>query len=115
MMDKGQDSNTSPNPTLDQELVEVQGPGVHLGIEDLRKVCLNVTADLGNCPLLVREVLELKRGSVLPLNKMAGEMADIYINGIPLAKGEVVVIGDSLHVRIAEIYGLSEKETGEYE
>jgi len=39
------------------------------------------------------------------LSKLAGEMTDIYLNGLPLARGEVVVIGDTLHVRIGEIVG----------
>ena len=103
MTEQGQLHSTTPDPALDQELVEVQGPGVHLGVDDLRQVRLHVTAELGRCALLVREVLELKRGSVLPLNRMAGEMVDICINNVPLARGEVVVIGDALHVRIAEV------------
>ena len=41
-----------------------------------------------------------------------GEMADIYVNDFPLGRGEVVVIGDALHVRIAEIHYLGEKESG---
>ncbi|MCX5757072.1 MAG: hypothetical protein NTU83_00900 [Candidatus Hydrogenedentes bacterium] len=44
-------------------------------------------------------------------------MTDIFINGIPLAKGEVVVIADALHVRVAEIFGatLVEEKEGEYD
>ena len=82
----------------------------HLEIKDLKKVCLTLTADLGKCTMLVRDVLELKRGSVVALDKLAGEMMDIYANGIPLAKGEVVVIADTLHVRIADIIGASETD-----
>lgn len=80
-------------------------PQRNLAIEDLSKVRLTITADLGSCSMLVREVLELKRGSVIQLSKLAGEMTDIQLNGLPLARGEVVVIGDSLHVRIGEIVG----------
>ena len=59
-------------------------------------------------------MLGLERGSVVPLNKLAGEMADVHVNGVPLAKGEVVVLGDSINIRIAEIFGLSaEKEPTE--
>jgi len=93
-----------------EELVPVRGSGERLSIRDLAKVTLTVTADLGYCDLPVRDVLELKRGSVLPLSKLAGEMADVYVNGGPLAKAEIVVIGDALHVRIAEIHGMGEKE-----
>jgi len=93
----------------------VQGkiiPFEKLAVDDLKNVRLTITADLGEAPMLVREVLDLKQGSIVPLDKLAGEMTDIYVNGIPLAKGEVVVIGDSLHVRVGEILGVaaSEKE-----
>jgi len=76
-----------------------------LSILDLNKMKLNVTADLGTCDLKVREVLELSRGSLVQLDKLAGEMADVYVNGLPLARGEVVVLGDTLHIRIGEIQG----------
>lgn len=79
--------------------------GSHMDIEDLKRVKLNVTAELGKCTMQVRDVLELRKGSVIQLNKLAGEMTDIYVNGLPLARGEVVVIGDALHVRIGEIIG----------
>ena len=92
-------------------------PGRHLQIEDLNDISLGITADLGNCTLPLRDILELKRGSVIPLDKLAGEMTDICVNGLPLAKGEVVVIGDTLHVRIAEILGTVDKDKpdGEWE
>jgi len=80
-------------------------PGAHLKLDDLKRVKLTVSADLGGCPMLVRDVLALQRGSVVQLSKLAGEMTDIYLNGLPLARGEVVVIGDTLHVRIGEIIG----------
>jgi flagellar motor switch protein FliN/FliY len=73
-------------------------------LKDIYGVKLEMSADLGRCTMLVREVLELKRGSVLPLDKLAGEMTDIHINGIPFGRGEVVVLADTLHVRISEIH-----------
>lgn len=82
----------------------------HAVLDDLKEVRLSVTAELGTCTMRVREVLDLKRGSVVPLSKMAGEMTDILVNGLPLARGEVVVIGDALHVRIGEVIGATERE-----
>ena len=81
---------------------------VHLDLDNLKKVMLKVTADLGMAGMLVRDIIQLKEGSIVALNKMAGEMTDVYVNGLPLAKGEVVVIGDTLHVRISEILGAAE-------
>ena len=87
------------------DLNEIVQTAQRLELEDLRGVMLTVAATLGKSFLRVRDVLELEEGSVVPLDKMAGEMSDISINGLPLAKGEVVVIGDVLHVRIAEVTG----------
>ena len=90
-------------------------PSDRLGFDDLKNVRLVITADLGEVKISVRDILELREGSVIQLDKLAGEMTDIQVNGIPLAKGEVVVIADSLHVRVSEIIGavMEEKETPE--
>jgi len=107
-----------PHP---HEFEEVLSPGEvseeRLGIEDLKKVRLALTVDLGETAITVRDILDLKQGSVIPLNKLAGEMTDLFVNGIPLAKGEVVVIADALHVRVAEILGATpiEEKEGDYD
>jgi flagellar motor switch protein FliN len=110
----GEDVHT-PRAIGEEELQDVGEAIEHLRIEDIRKVKLPITADLGRCYLNVREVLELKPGSVLAMDKLAGEMADLYVGGIPLARGEVVVLGDTLHVRLAEIMGLDEDEGLQFE
>jgi flagellar motor switch protein FliN/FliY len=105
-------SNDKPD-AQDYRMGEVRrpdkAPTQHLDMEDLRPVRLALSVDLGTCPMLVREVLELKRGSVVRLNKVAGETTDVTIGGQLLARGEVVVIGDSLHVRISDIVGTEER------
>lgn len=88
---------------------EAQPSLERLDVDHLKGVRLTITAHLGKCSMLVREVLDLKRGSIVQLDKLAGEMTDIFVNGLPLARGEVVVIADVLHVRIAEIAGGEEK------
>ncbi len=89
-----------------EEIVESgTEPEDFLTIDDLRNVHLSITAELGRCRMLVRDILDLHRGSVIQLDKLAGEMTDVLVNGLPLAKGEIVVIGDALHVRIGEITG----------
>lgn len=85
----------------DEAIMESQ----HLVLEDLKRVPLGVDAVLGKSRMTVRAILELQIGSIVHLDKMAGEMTDIMINELSLAKGEIVVIGDMLHVRVAEITG----------
>jgi flagellar motor switch protein FliN/FliY len=92
-----------------EPLGEGTRPADHLGLEDLENVRLAIHAELGRCRMTVREVLGLREGTIVQLDKLAGEMTDIFINDQPFAKGEVVVIGDSLHVRIGEIIGTAEK------
>ena len=78
-------------------------PFERLDLEDVMSVRLRLTAELGQARIRVREVLALKVGSIVTLDKMAGELTDIFVNGLPLARGEVVVISDVLHVRLSEI------------
>lgn len=82
--------------------------GDHLRLNDLRDVRVRVSADLGNTMMRVRDVLELRAGSVVTLEKLAGEATDIYVNGELVGRGEVVVVGEELHVRISEIIGWDE-------
>ncbi len=59
--------------------------------------------ELGRTELLIEEVLQLREGSVVPLNKLAGDPVDILVNGRLVARGEVLVLNDNFCVRVAEI------------
>lgn len=92
------------------ELKELQSiddgtPSSRLVLDDLMGVTMRVTADLGQSTMKVREIIALRAGSIVVLDKMAGELTDIRVNGLILARGEVVVISDTLHVRMSEIVG----------
>lgn len=97
---------------FNEELLNAVPAQECLELDDLDEVKLEISADLGQCSVQVRDVLELQKGSILALNKLAGEMADIYVNGVPFGRGEVVVLVDTLHVRVAEIIGAIEKDGG---
>ncbi len=72
-------------------------------LELVMDVCLNLTVELGRAELPIKEVLELTRGSVIELNRVAGESVDLFVNGKMIAKGEVVVIEDNFGLRITSI------------
>ena len=59
--------------------------------------------ELGRVRMLIRDVLELSTGSVIELDRIAGEPVDLLVNGRLVAKGEVVVIEDNFGIRITEI------------
>lgn len=72
-------------------------------------VPLQITVELGRTQKSIKEVLELTNGSIVELDKLAGEPVDIKVNGQFLAKGEVVVIDENFGVRITEIVSPEER------
>jgi flagellar motor switch protein FliN/FliY len=72
-------------------------------IELLMDVPLQVTVELGRTRLNVRQVLELQSGSVVELDRLAGEPVDVVVNDRLMARGEVVVVDDKFGIRITEI------------
>jgi flagellar motor switch protein FliN/FliY len=72
-------------------------------------VPLEVTVELGRTIKTIKDILEFGPGTIVELNKMAGEPVDILINGKFIAKGEVVVIDENFGVRITEIVNSMEK------
>ncbi|HEX2947129.1 MAG TPA: flagellar motor switch phosphatase FliY [Clostridia bacterium] len=66
-------------------------------------VPLQVTVELGRTERLIKDILEFSPGSIIELDKLAGEPVDILVNGKAIAKGEVVVIDESFGVRITDI------------
>lgn len=66
-------------------------------------VPLNVTVVLGRAKKSIREILDMNLGSVIVLDRLAGEMVDVMVNGKMFARGEVVVIDDNYGVRITEV------------
>ncbi len=66
-------------------------------------VPLQITVELGRTEKLIKDILEFSPGSIIELDKLAGEPVDILVNNKPIAKGEVVVIDESFGVRITDI------------
>ncbi len=64
---------------------------------------LDVSAELGRTRLLINELLQLGQGSVIELNKLAGEPLEVYVNGKLVARGEAVVINEKFGVRLTDI------------
>lgn len=70
-------------------------------------VPLRVTVEIGSAEMRVAELLQVDKGSVIELDRLAGEPADVLVNGRFVARGEVTVVDDRLAVRILEIDGRS--------
>ena len=72
-------------------------------IDLLRDVELDLKIELGRTHMELEELLKLRRGSVVSLDKLAGDPVDVYVNGRLIARGEVLVLNDNFCVRVAEL------------
>lgn len=97
----------SPAPRAFQleDLVGSEGPPEKCSIDLLRDVDLDLKIELGRTHMLLEDVLKLRKGSVVALDKLAGDPVDLYVNGRLVARGEVLVLNDNFCVRIAELVG----------
>jgi len=78
-------------------------------IEIIMDVPLEVTVELGRTSRKIKDILELQPGSIVELNKLAGEPIDILVNGKFVAKGEVVVIDENFGIRITDIINVEHR------
>lgn len=72
-------------------------------LDILQDVPLTITVEIGRAKMLVKDILKLTVGSVIELDKLAGEPVDILVNGKVIAKGEVIAVNENFGVRILEI------------
>ena len=77
--------------------------GERRGLDFILDIPLDVSAELGRTRLLINELLQLGQGSVVELNKLAGEPLEVYVNGKLVARGEAVVINEKFGVRLTDI------------
>jgi flagellar motor switch protein FliN len=78
----------------------------------LLEVPLSISVELGRTSLTIRELLALGQGSILQLDRHAGEPVDVLVNGKRLARGEVVVIDEDFGIRVTEVVAPEERISG---
>jgi flagellar motor switch protein FliN len=78
----------------------------------LLEVPLSISVELGRTSLTIRELLALGQGSILQLDRHAGEPVDVLVNGKRLARGEVVVIDEDFGIRVTEVVTPEERVSG---
>lgn len=81
-----------------------QGPEqIKIGVSYLEAIPVDITAQLGQATLKIKEILGLKEGSVVELERLVGDTIDVLVNRQIFARGEVVVIGSNFGIRIDSI------------
>jgi flagellar motor switch protein FliN/FliY len=74
-----------------------------LNMDSLLDVSVEISVEIGRTKMSIGELLALSKGSIVELNRLAGESVDVYVNEKLLGKGEIVVVNERLGVRVTEI------------
>lgn len=112
--EEGSDSTVTVQPVQFASFDDsVQATGeTNKNLDILMDVKLQLTVELGRAVLPIKKVLELTKGSIIELEKVAGEPVELYANGKLIANGEVVVIEDNFGLRITSITNPDERLKG---
>jgi len=88
---------------------DAAGTGGKQDISFLLDIPLEVTVELGRNRMLIKDLLQLNQGSVIELEKIAGEPMDILVNNKLVARGEVVVVNEKFGIRLTDIISPTER------
>ncbi len=94
---------TDELPDVNEAVGQVAEGDAGAGLDVVMDVPLRLSVEIGSTQLLVREILQLAKGSVVELDRMNGEPADVFVNERLVARGEVTVVDDKLAVKIVEV------------
>lgn len=97
---EGEEPQAEENGTEQRELRE-------LGF--LLDVPLQVSVELGRSNVLIKDLLQMREGSVVELDKLAGEPLEVYVNSHLIARGEAVVVDDKVGLRLTDVVSPSER------
>ena len=82
---------------------KIEDPDGTENLKVLENIDVNLTVEVGRTEITIRELLRLNEGSVVELDRLAGDPLDIMVNNTKIAKGEVVMVGERFGVRFGEI------------
>lgn len=97
---------------MTETIDENEGQGALRDLKALENIKVQMTVEVGRTEMTIRELLRLNEGSVVELDRLAGDPLDIMINGTLIAKGEVVVVGERFGIRFGDIVDPEQRLSG---
>jgi flagellar motor switch protein FliN/FliY len=85
------------------------GGGAEVNLEVILDVPVTLSMEVGRTRIPIRNLLQLNQGSVVELDRAAGEPLDVYVNGTLVAHGEVVVVNDKFGIRLTDVISPAER------
>ncbi len=102
-------SSPARSPQLEEFTNQKGGEDGHPSLDFILDIPLEISVEIGRSKMIINDLLKLSQGSIIELNKLAGEPAEIYVNQRLMARGEVVVVNDRFAVRLTEIISPQER------
>ena len=110
--------NPADNAMLEQDplraafdplTADASSPGADLNLDVILDVSVSLSLEVGRTRIPIRNLLQLNQGSVVELERGAGEPLDVFVNGTLIAQGEVVVVNDRFGVRLTDVVSPAER------
>ncbi|GMR21060.1 MAG: hypothetical protein BMS9Abin36_1658 [Gammaproteobacteria bacterium] len=99
----------SYEPAQIQDLQEEVGEGEEVSVESILDIPVTLSMEIGRTMISIRNLLQLYQGSVIELDRLAGEPMDVLVNGTLVAHGEVVVVNEKFGIRLTDVISPSER------
>jgi len=91
------------------ELTDDSVPGSDVNLDVVLDIPVNLSMEIGRTKISIRNLLQLNQGSVVELERLAGEPMDVLVNGTLIARGEVVVVNEKFGIRLTDIISPAER------
>ena len=101
--DQSTQASETKAPEAEKSKASKQGSAAVHNLKVLENIEVRLTVEVGNTEIKIKDLLRLNEGSVVELDRLAGEPLDILANGTKIAKGEVVMVGERFGIRFTEV------------
>ena len=91
------------------ELTEDEHPNTNPDLDVILDIPVSISMEVGRTSITIRNLLQLNQGSVIELDRLAGEPLDVLVNGTLIAHGEVVVVNEKFGIRMTDVISPSER------
>lgn len=103
------DADTTASAASFDELTDSSMPGSDVNLDVVLDIPVNLSMEIGRTKISIRNLLQLNQGSVVELERLAGEPMDVLVNGTLIARGEVVVVNEKFGIRLTDIISPAER------
>ncbi|AOY87209.1 flagellar motor switch protein FliN [Marinobacter salinus] len=107
--DEKDDVQAAPMEEFDQISQPTQGTGPAPDMDVILDIPVTISMEVGNTQIAIRNLLQLNQGSVIELDRLAGEPLDVLVNGTLIAHGEVVMVNEKFGIRLTDVISPGER------